>query len=92
MPTTIHIHLNLADALANWRDDQFEGLLKDEDGRSLTAREAKLWMVQQIQAGVVAYPMDPVCSDPCERCGSRFDFAGGGCPGHPTEPQEKDHV
>lgn len=76
---TFHMCLNVRGALMNWSDSRFIGVFKHDDGRSMTPREAKETLLDELSKGHEVIPCGPVCEG--------FDFSGGGCPGH-QETQE----
>lgn len=68
----IHMCLDLRGALMNWTDRQWRGVLSDDNGRVLSPKEAKLYLMDEIAKGYRVIP----CS-PCDN----FDYQKG-CLGH----------
>lgn len=73
---TIHLSLSIRGALKNWSNRMFEGLFRDDDGRTLSASEAKDHLLEQLAQGHEVLPMSKDCIG--------FDFKEG-CPGHESE-------
>lgn len=69
-----HMCLNVKGALLDFSDCDLVSMFSHDDGRPMTAREAKLELMQELVNGHMVIPFD----QPCEG----FDYAGGGCPGH----------
>ncbi len=72
MTRHFHMWLDVRGALANWSDREFRGAFKHDDGRAMTAREAKEALMDEIAQGHRVIPIGD-CPD--------FDFQTG-CPGH----------
>ncbi len=70
----IHMCLDVRGALANWSDREMRGVFKDKDGRVLSVREAKDFLMDEIAKGHRVIPIGD-----CDA----FDFETG-CPGHPV--------
>jgi hypothetical protein len=75
MTKSYHLCLDVRGALHNWTDRQFKGVFLHDDGRKMTAREAKNALMDEIALGHRVIP----CA-PCDN----FDFQAG-CGGHETE-------
>ena len=73
MTKNYHVCLDVRGALLNWTDRQMKGLLLHDDGRKMSAREARLALMDEIAKGHAVIP----CS-PCDN----FDYSGPGCMGH----------
>jgi hypothetical protein len=71
--TIHHMRLDIRGALLNWDDRMFRGMFKKDDGTVMTAREAKLQLMEELQAGRNYVPYGD-----CEG----FDPVEKGCPGH----------
>lgn len=70
-----HCHLDVRGAIKNFSKRELASLFKNpENGRWLTADEAKDALLDHLAAGRVVLPMGPACDG--------FDYSGGGCPGH----------
>jgi len=69
-----HMSLNVRGALVNWSDDDLATLLQHDDGSPMTAREAKLALLDELAKGHEVIPMSEACEG--------FDYSGRGCPGH----------
>jgi len=69
---SIHISMSVRGALLNWRDRDFEGVFKHDDGRPMTAREAKAALLEELSKGHEVIP-----SEGCDN----FDVKKG-CLGH----------
>jgi hypothetical protein len=74
MTKLIHMCLDVRGALANWSDREMRGVFKD-NGRTLTPREAKEFLMDEIAKGHRVIPIGD-----CDA----FDFETG-CPGHPVD-------
>lgn len=75
MSKNYHLCIDVRGALANWKPSRFRGLFTDDvTGRSLSAQEAKAYLLDELAKGHKVIP----CSDECEG----FDYSGPGCPGH----------
>ena len=77
MTKLYHMSLDLRGALHNWSDREFRGLLKHNDGRTMTVREAKDALLDEIAKGHKLIPCTP-----CDG----FDYQTG-CPGH-EQPED----
>jgi hypothetical protein len=84
--TDYHLCLDLRGALMNWSDRQFKGAFTHDDGRKMTAREAKLALMEEIAKGRKVIP--------CAPC-NNFDYERG-CMGHrrpvPEEESEMERA
>lgn len=74
MNKVVHLCLDVRGALMNWSDREMRGVFLHDDGRKMTAREAKNFLMDEIAKGHKVIPCGP-----CEG----FDYQTG-CPGHPT--------
>ncbi len=75
MMKIIHMCLDVRGALMNWSDREMRGVFKDDDGRVLSVREAKDFLMDEIAKGHRVIPIGD-----CDA----FDFETG-CPGHPID-------
>ena len=73
MSKTIHVCLDLEGALLNWGPRQTRGLMRDSNGRTLSHREVREWLVGQLALGRRVVPYGPICEG--------FSYQTG-CPGH----------
>ena len=78
MSRTTHSCLSVRGALLNWSDRRFEGLFRRDDGTVMTAREAKMALLDELAQGHEVIPLGAACEG--------FDYRGRGCPGHENEP------
>lgn len=55
-------------------------------GAVLSVRDAATALTIALARGHVLLPLSPQCGKPCKHSGAcdGFDFAGKGCPGHPS--------
>ena len=74
MTRTFHMCLDVRGALMNWNDREMKGVFKD-NGRVLSVREAKEFLMDEIAKGHRVIPIGD-----CDT----FDFETG-CPGHPVD-------
>lgn len=72
MSKNYHLGLNVRGALHNWSDRQMKGIFLHDNGRAMTAREARNMLMDQIAKGRKVIPT-------CE-C-DNFDYQTG-CGGH----------
>lgn len=71
---TLHLSLDIAGYLMNHtRKRDYAGMFRHDDGRPMTADEAKRTLLAELASGKRVLPM----SDECEG----FDYQTG-CPGH----------
>ena len=80
MITIKHMCVDVRGALMNWVDREWHHVITDDAGKKLSAREAKLALLDELAKGHFKIPV----GGPCEG----FDYSGGGCPGH-TVPDEE---
>lgn len=71
----MHCSLSVRGALSTMKKRDLARLFRHESGRRMTADEAKETLMQCLADGKEALPFGPACEG--------FDYAGGGCPGHP---------
>lgn len=76
MSRTVHVHLDIAGALKSMSNREFTGMFDHDDGRRMTAEEAKANLIDILASGVKVLPI----GEPCEG----FSYTTG-CPGHETE-------
>lgn len=80
MTKTIHVRLDIRGALLNWSDRMFHGMFKTDDGHTMTEREAKLQLMEELTKGHNYIPYgDCPGFDPVEK----------GCPGHGKDLSER---
>lgn len=82
-----HMCLVVRGAL-NWPKRLLRNMLRDADsGRSLTAEQARDYLMDQLAQGREVLPMSKSCGNPCTQAGcSGFDYGrDGGCPGYPVD-------
>ena len=77
MSTDYHLCLDLRGALMNMNARELASLMTHDDGRRMTAREAKLALMDELAKGRKVIP----CA-PCDN----FDYQTG-CKGHPHEDE-----
>lgn len=71
-----HLCLNVRGALLNWSDSDLASCMTYDDGRKMTAREVKLFLMDEIAKG---HKVIPTCE-----C-SNFNHETG-CGGHESTP------
>lgn len=71
---TYHLCLSVRGALMNWSNRRLAGVFRHDDGRSMTPREAKQTLLDELAKGHEVIPIGTACEG--------FDYSGGGCPGH----------
>ena len=69
-----HMCMDVRGALRNWKDSEWRGVMTDDDGKSLSPREAQDFLFDELARGHVVIPLGPVCEG--------FDYSGHGCPSH----------
>lgn len=77
IPGLHHMSLDIKGALSNWKDRQFRGVFKHDDGRSMTPAEAKAELLDRLSHGELFIPCGPRCDN--------FDPKQG-CLGHKEKP------
>ncbi len=75
--TTYHACLSVRGALMNWSAARLSKLFAHDDGRPMSADEAKAVLLDALAQGHEVLPF----GEPCEG----FDYRGAGCPGHVKE-------
>lgn len=73
MTTHIHMCLSVRGALKNWTKKQMGTLFRHDDGRKMTADEARERLYDELAKGHDVIPLGPACEG--------FDYKTG-CPGH----------
>ncbi len=69
----------------------YVGMLRDGDGTTLSAAEARAHLAIEKAKGHTVIPCSSECGMPCKHDGCPgFDYKGRGCGGRPTK--ERDHV
>ena len=76
----IHTGLNVRGFITE-RDSVLKKLFKDQQGRSLSARDAREYLMDQLSKGVETLPF----GDPCEGWDPK-----NGCPGHQVPDEDRD--
>lgn len=71
---TIHMCLSVRGALKNMTRRELGGMFEHDDGRKMTADEAKDALMDELSKGHEVIPFGKACEG--------FDYSGGGCPGH----------
>ncbi len=56
---TVHMCLDIKGALLNWSDREFVNVFKDDDGRPMAPREAKMMLLDMLADGVKVIPIGP---------------------------------
>ena len=79
MSRMIHMCMDVRGALLNWSDREMEGVFKHNNGRPMSAYEAKTFLMDEIAKGHKVIPCVP-----CDN----FDYQTG-CGGHPVEEPAK---
>lgn len=70
----IHMCLNVRGALLNMTDRELMSMFTHDDGRKMTAIEARNALMDELAQGHEVIPFGDACDG--------FDYSGGGCPGH----------
>lgn len=73
MATKRHMSLSVRGVLTNWNDKDLCGVFTYDDGREMSSREAKVFLLEELAKGRLKIP----CGDLCE--GYSYQT---GCPGH----------
>lgn len=73
MPRTVHCCLDVRGALKNMARRQLDGMFRHDDGRKVSADEAKEHLMDAIAKGYEVLPFGPPCDG--------FSYQTG-CPGH----------
>ena len=71
---TVHMSLSVRGALKNMTRKELAGMFTHDDGRRMTADEARDALMDELAKGHEVIPFGPSCEG--------FDYSGGGCPGH----------
>ncbi len=74
MATKIHMCLSVRGALKTMTKRQLGRMFSHDDGRRMTADEARDALMDELAKGHEVIPF----GEPCEG----FDYGGSGCPGH----------
>ncbi len=69
----VHLCISIRGALKNWNTSDFMHLFKRDDGTTLTAQEAREYLLDELESGKKVLPVGD-----CDN----FDFQNG-CKGHP---------
>lgn len=78
MNTKMHMCQSVRGALRNWNRKMLASMFVHDDGRKMTADEAKDVLLDELAQGHEVIPF----GNPCEG----FSYKTG-CPGHPVEPK-----
>ncbi len=70
----VHMCLDVRGALKTMTRRELAGMFKHDDGRKMTANEAKDALMDELAKGHEVIPFGKACEG--------FDYSGGGCPGH----------
>ncbi|WP_447639533.1 hypothetical protein [Pandoraea norimbergensis] len=79
-PRKFHLCLDVRGALTNWKDRDFKGMFKHDDGRLMTPAEAKAELLEELSRGHNFIPFS--------KC-DNFDHKERGCMGHPVIPSNE---
>ena len=77
MPKMFHLCVDVRGALMNWKARDFEGVFQTDDGKPMSAIEAKAALLDELSKGHERIP--------CGNC-DNFDWKTG-CMGHEEEKQ-----
>lgn len=72
-----HCCMSVRGALSNMTKRQLGGSFRHDDGRRMTADEARSALFDELAKGREVIPLGPACEG--------FDYSGAGCPGHPDD-------
>ncbi|WP_250489944.1 hypothetical protein [Caballeronia sp. INML2] len=72
---SFHLCLDVRGALTNWKNKDFRGMFKHDDGRTMTPAEAKAELLEELSQGHNFIPFGT-----CDN----FDHREHGCLGHPV--------
>jgi hypothetical protein len=82
--------VNLKNLLVKGDDEQLMAMFTPaaESPNNPTLEDAKEWMIDQIAARGVFYPVNNFCGNPCMNSSTcaGFDYVEHGCPGFEIEP------
>jgi hypothetical protein len=76
---SFHMCLDVRGALTNWKNKDFRGMFKHDDGRKMTTAEAKAELLEELSKGHNFIPFG--------KC-DNFDHKEHGCLGHPVVERE----
>ncbi len=76
MTISRHMSIDLRGALHNWKDRLWRNCVTDPEGRTMSPRQVKDWLLDELAKGRKVVPFDPACDN--------FDYQKG-CGGHPVE-------
>ncbi len=71
---TVHMCLSVRGALKTMTRRQLAGMFRHDDGRKMSADEAKDALMDELVKGHEVIPFGKACEG--------FDYSGDGCPGH----------
>lgn len=72
---SFHMCLDVRGALTNWKESDFRGMFKRDDGKTMTPEEAKAVLLEELSQGHNFIPYG--------KC-DNFDHKEHGCLGHPV--------
>lgn len=73
----VHMCINVRGVLKNWKSSEWRDCVTDRTtGRTLKPEEVHDGFLDELAQGHEVIPF----GEPCKG----FDYAGGGCPGHPV--------
>lgn len=89
--TRYHMSFHVRNFLKNTKFPKgFRKMFLNADGRSLSAEEARDFLLDEVAKGHVVIPCGNACGNPCKQPGcSGYDYSGGGCPGYPIDDTEQ---
>ena len=70
----VHMCLDVRGALKTMTRRELASMFKHDDGRKMTADEARDALMDELSKGHEVIPFSKACEG--------FDYSGGGCPGH----------
>ena len=79
MPRNYHLCLDIRGVLLGWKDRQFRGVFLEDDGREMTPRRAKMFLMDELAKGRKVLPCVP-----CDN----FDYQHG-CGGHEVPAEQE---
>lgn len=77
-----HMRLDVRGALTNWKKSELRGMFKRDDGKTMSADEAKSILLDELSKGHNFIPVGT-----CDN----FDHKEHGCMGHPVEKKPGGH-
>lgn len=90
-PKTVSICMSIDGFVRNNRYPRdYENVFSDE-GRTLTAAEARTYLAMEKAKGHKVIPCSAECGSPCKHADNGctgFDYSGGGCAGRFSQPKD----